>query len=302
MRTEAVDMNFPAGVTVIIPTRDRPAALRRCISALSESRHPNFEVIVADQSDCDCSADVVAAAGDPRVRYRRLHTKGKAKALNAAIADASHELLALVDDDIEVTPSWLADGTTLMTNNSQVALIFGAVRAAQHDPRETYIPEFLPHKQEILTSRTALRLPGTGMGANAFVRRSEVCAVGGWNESLGPGSFGRSGDDWDLAYRLLRRRRAVLVTPWLEVRHAGARQYADGSARRLIENNYHGVGVGLGCYIKRGDLGAAMALARAVIASATTIAWRAATGRRPTGLRALAALTVGFRKSWEGQL
>ena len=285
-------------VSVIIPTRDRPACVRRCLeSILRCDGGVDFEILVMDQSTrCDTMA-AIAAIGDPRVRYYHLPRPGKSRALNAALAEARHEFLALVDDDVEVDSGWLASGTAILGFRTDVGLVFGSVLAAKHDESMFFVPEFRPTRERLIESCLALALPGAGMGANAFTRRAAVTHVGGWDENLGPGSSAGSGDDWSLAYRLLRRGTKVLVTDRLVVEHHGARPYADGSARRLIQTNYQGIGTGLARYVLHGDCVAAVVLAKAFCRCAALAVRNAASGRRPVGFRALVGLVRGVSRA-----
>ena len=254
-----------------------------------------LEVIVVDQSSDGRSAETAAAFGDSRLVYRRMEGKGKSRALNLGLAHARHEVVGLVDDDIEVPARWVEGGRRLLMARPRVALIFGAVRAAPHDPSQSFVPVFRPTGTRLLKSRATIPLPGLGMGANAFVRKSAVLTIGGWDEQLGPGSVGRSGDDWDLAYRLLRAGREVMVTPALEVTHSGARNYRDGSVRRLIQNNYYGIGYGLARQVRDRDFAAGVLLSSTAFRCAIEITRNVALGQRPLGARRLLSLLSGVK-------
>jgi len=91
-------------VSVIIPTFNRAHLIRSTIvSALGQSL-ADIEVLVVD--DCspppDNTAEVVAAIGDPRLRYiRREKNGGLAATRNAGIRAAKGTYVALLDDDDE---------------------------------------------------------------------------------------------------------------------------------------------------------------------------------------------------------
>ena len=283
------------GVTVVVPTCDRPTALGDCLTSLLATTGVEFEVLVVDQSQDDATRKLVSMIGDPHIRYVRACVRGKSRALNLALKHSRFELLALADDDITVPPEWLLDGTSVLQNRPEVALVFGAVRAVPHDRSRSFIPEFIPTRERLIRSRFGLQLPRAGMGASAFTRRSAVQCVGGWSEHLGPGSIGESGDDWDLAYRLLKSGWQVLVSPRPSVLHSGGRLYADGSARRLIERNYRGIGVGLGCYLRGGDYLAGILLGTTTLRCMCGVLMNGLSWRRPFGVRRLVALATGLR-------
>jgi len=90
-------------VSVVIPSRDRPRALRRCLAALDG----DCETIVVDDGSADRDAvAAVAAAGGARLV--RLDGRGPAAARNAGAAAASGEVVCFTDDDCEPAPGWAA--------------------------------------------------------------------------------------------------------------------------------------------------------------------------------------------------
>lgn len=58
-------------VSVVLPTRDRPAFVRQALRSLVAQRFEDFEVIVADNAVAAECRDVVDSFGDPRFRYLR---------------------------------------------------------------------------------------------------------------------------------------------------------------------------------------------------------------------------------------
>lgn len=237
-------------VDVIIPSRDRPEDLARCLPTILANDHPQFEVIVVDQSTTNASERVVADLADPRLRYHRQHDTGKSQGVNAALAQAKGDVMAFADDDCTVPPDWLRRAVAVLAKESEVGIVFGAVAAAPHDPRTTFVPEFRPPRYRRLRRRL-VRAHHSGIEANMVVRRVMFERIGGFDEFLGPGSRFRSGADWDLAYRALRTGFALVHDPANVVVLWGRREYATGAFRRLIANNYHGVGAGYARHARR---------------------------------------------------
>jgi glycosyltransferase involved in cell wall biosynthesis len=101
-------MSFPS-VTVVIPTRDRPALLRRAIRDIVAQTYPGpVEVVVVfDQSEPDTT---LARCGLNRVVrvVPNERTPGLAGARNAGIVVATGDLIAFCDDDDEWLPGKLA--------------------------------------------------------------------------------------------------------------------------------------------------------------------------------------------------
>jgi glycosyltransferase involved in cell wall biosynthesis len=97
---------FPL-IAVIIPTRDRPQQLKRCLSALAgQTIAHDLEVIVVDDGsvDRDAVAEVVAEKAFARLEHQ--DSSGPATARNTGAAAARSEVLCFTDDDCEPDPAW----------------------------------------------------------------------------------------------------------------------------------------------------------------------------------------------------
>lgn len=88
-------------VSVVIPTRDRPGLLRRCLAALGDG--PEAIVVDDGSADRESVAAVAAAAG---ARLVRLEGRGAAAARNAGVAAARGEVVCFTDDDCVPAPGW----------------------------------------------------------------------------------------------------------------------------------------------------------------------------------------------------
>jgi glycosyltransferase involved in cell wall biosynthesis len=97
-------------VAVIVATRNRPDALRVCLTHLAAQTLPReeFEVIVVDDgSDPPLDGVVAPFAGRTNLRVVRQHPQGPAAARNAGIAATRAPVLAFTDDDCRPAPDWL---------------------------------------------------------------------------------------------------------------------------------------------------------------------------------------------------
>lgn len=96
--------------SVIIPTRNRPQALERCLDALAAQTMPagSFEVIVVDDgSDPPLALDASRWATKFPLTVIQQQNTGPAGARNRGVAAAHGEFLAFTDDDCLPTPAWL---------------------------------------------------------------------------------------------------------------------------------------------------------------------------------------------------
>ena len=96
-------------VSVVIPTRNRPALLLRAVRSALEQTLRDIEVIVVIDGEEGCeSADSVTHLDDYRVRCIVLREQaGGAEARNIGIRSARSAWIALLDDDDEWLPSKL---------------------------------------------------------------------------------------------------------------------------------------------------------------------------------------------------
>jgi glycosyltransferase involved in cell wall biosynthesis len=87
--------------SVVIPTRDRPAKLGRCLAAL----RGQAELVVVDDgsSQADLVASIAAEAG---ARLVRLDGQGPAAARNAGVTASDAGVICFTDDDCEPAVGW----------------------------------------------------------------------------------------------------------------------------------------------------------------------------------------------------
>ena len=92
-------------VSVVIPTWERRDLLVRVLGALASQSVRPLEVIVVDNGSTDDSA---GAAEDAGARVIQMGSNvGFAKAVNAGIREARGELVAIVNNDVDLHTDWL---------------------------------------------------------------------------------------------------------------------------------------------------------------------------------------------------
>jgi glycosyltransferase involved in cell wall biosynthesis len=96
-------------ISVVVATRDRPAALERCLAALARQSAPMLEVVVVDDASRDRAAvDAVVARACPAARVLRAGGRGPAAARNAGVRAARGAIVCFTDDDCEPDREWAA--------------------------------------------------------------------------------------------------------------------------------------------------------------------------------------------------
>lgn len=98
------------GIEVVVPTRNRPDKLAKCLEALAAARqHADFRLLVCDSSDDARHAEVQSVISSvPFVRLVRHDARNVAAARNVCAREASAEVIVNVDDDVYVEPLAIA--------------------------------------------------------------------------------------------------------------------------------------------------------------------------------------------------
>jgi glycosyltransferase involved in cell wall biosynthesis len=91
-------------IAVVVPTRDRPEALRRCLRAL-RAQTAAIEIVVVDDGSAAAS-DVRDAAEESAARLLRREGEGPAAARNAGFRAVGAAVVCFTDDDCEPEPGW----------------------------------------------------------------------------------------------------------------------------------------------------------------------------------------------------
>lgn len=232
-------------VTLIIPTRDRVDLLERCVESICKiTSYRNFELLIVDNQSSDAATlgyfarledrdNVRVLPYDAPFNYSRLN--------NVAAAEASGEVIGLVNNDIEaIHADWLGEMVSLAIQPSN-----GAVGAMLYYPDEriqhagviiglggvaghawTAMPRGFPgqqHRAQLTQNLTAVT------AACLLVRRSVFMEVGGLDET-----FEVAFNDVDFCLRIAQLGYRNVWTPWAELYHyeSATRGYEDNPRKK----------------------------------------------------------------------
>jgi glycosyltransferase involved in cell wall biosynthesis len=94
-------------ISVIVPTRDRPASLARCLAAIGrQEAHAELEVIVVDDGSRDGARVRALLAEQAGARLLNGGGRGPAAARNVGTSAARGDVICFTDDDCEPEPGW----------------------------------------------------------------------------------------------------------------------------------------------------------------------------------------------------
>ncbi|HVT21870.1 MAG TPA: glycosyltransferase [Mycobacteriales bacterium] len=204
-----------APLSVVVPTRDRVEMLDRCLAALRADLAEHDEIVVVDSGSRDAGA-VAAAAGRAAARLVRCDRPGASLARNAGWRAAVNDLVAFVDDDIRVRSGW-STGLVNVFDDPDVEFVTGRV-VVPADQQDAERPVAITSRTEREVLHAGLS-GDLGASANLAVRRRALQAVGGFDETLGPGSWAASAEDLDLFDRLFREGYRGLYEPAAVAEH-----------------------------------------------------------------------------------
>jgi glycosyltransferase involved in cell wall biosynthesis len=189
-------------LSIIVPTRNRPDMLDRCLASVTAAMGPADELIVADSAsdEPDTIARVIKSHGGSVVRC---DLPGVCRARNAGWRASNAPLLGYTDDDVVVDPGWADAIVASFAAHPETAFLTGRTGWPPGTP-EPLRPVAVKNTPEPAVLDRDFR-GELGHSANMAIRSEALAAVGGWDESLGAGGRFRSGPEVDLFDRLLRR-------------------------------------------------------------------------------------------------
>jgi glycosyltransferase involved in cell wall biosynthesis len=228
--------------SVCIPTV-RPTRIEHAIRSILRQTFTDWELVVVGQGDeADMRAVVEAtAAGDERVRFVHLPTRGLSIARNAGIAAAVGEIVAFTDDDCEAAVDWLVELDRCF--DEDIGLVSGSLIAPPkvgwwyascpyvYVDDVTYDPAV-----DGMERAEAFQL----MGANIAIRRSDVDKAGGFDEFLGAGAPFAGGEEHDYVFRLAEAGVLMRSSPKVVVRHTYGWRYGLRAVWQVKRDRFRG--------------------------------------------------------------
>ena len=183
-------------ISVIIPTYNRAALLRRAIDSVyaQEALGQQFdvEVIVIDDGSTDTTPAV--AASYPELRYiRPTENKGTSGARYVGLDAAAGEYIAFLDDDDSWLPWKLRRQLQAIEERSEVTLVYG--QEVKRSDRAVWV---WPDPQDAPTGwmHRSLLMTCPVNTSSALIRRSHLDRAGRFDENF------RCWEDYDMWLRL----------------------------------------------------------------------------------------------------
>jgi len=228
-------------ISVVVVNWNRKELLRACLESLRAQTGVAFETIVVDNGSTDGSAAVAEELGAKVIR--NTENRGFCAANNQGIAAARGEFVALLNNDAEADPGWLAALLRACSKASDVGMAASKVLVWEDPGRIDKVGHLIfPDGQNRGRGAGAIDRGQFDCeeevlwpdGCAALYRKSMLDAIGGFDED-----FFAYGDDAELGLRARIAGWRCVYTPDAVVRHHRGSTMGKGSAARLelIERN-----------------------------------------------------------------
>jgi len=238
----------PPDISVAVVNWNRREYLRACLTSLAAQRGAHFEVIVVDNGSRDGSAEMARAEFGVRVIANSANL-GFCAANNQAFAAARGQFIALLNNDAEAAPDFLANLRRAFDAAPDVGMAAAKVLVWE-DPRGMVSRDRIDKVGHLIYPDGQNRGRGTGEidagqydglpeclwpdGAAAMYRKAMLDTIGGFDED-----FFMFADDAELGLRARIAGWRCLYMPGAVVRHHRGASLDAGSLKRifLIERN-----------------------------------------------------------------
>jgi GT2 family glycosyltransferase len=221
-------------VSVAVCTRNRTAALRRALLSLIPQTTAPAEILVIDNDPANEATLQLVRNEFPSVRYIRESVAGLDFARNRALAEATTDVVAFLDDDAVAEPDWVeatrrvfsawpalgacTGRVSALGTGTAGELLFEANGGFARGPRPIHLGPGAaagPRRRMPLIAWSI----SIGSGCSMAVRRSLVLDLGGFDEALDLGEALPGGGDLDILWRMMEAGHEVRYDPTVRARH-----------------------------------------------------------------------------------
>ena len=210
-------------VSVVIPAHNEAGALPALLDSLAEHLDLEHEVIVVDNGSTDETSRVVSDYGCRLIQLAKVYP---ATARNAGAAAAIGEVLAFLDADVTITPSWARRLASMVESGfmHERPCVTGDTCHVSKRPSwiERYWFEPLRRRKKQYMN-----------GANTLVLREDFDRIGGFDERL------ETGEDVDFCRRAAAHGLDIVFSPEFKVHHEG---FPRTLRRFFARERWHGRG------------------------------------------------------------
>jgi glycosyltransferase involved in cell wall biosynthesis len=211
-------------VSLVIPTYNRLARLKRVLEALEAQTYPasQFEVIVVSDGSTDGTHEYLENLQSPlRIRLFIQPNSGPASARNNGIRAAQGDYLLFLDDDVIPVPHLIAEHMQLQAGRTDLVVL-----GPMLTPSDCHLSPWVAWEQKMLEKQYAAMQEGVWAATarqfytgNTSLLRELILSVGGFDERF------RRAEDIELAYRLEQHEVDFVFAMTAEAYHYAERSF-----------------------------------------------------------------------------
>ncbi len=247
-------------ISVLIPSRERPDRLQRCLDSLLACEYPRERVsvvIVDNAPQTDATRRLVEAYRErASISYVREDAPGSASARNRGLQAVDTEIVAMTDDDVLVDRHWLTEVARCFAAFPEAAAVSGLLLPLELDTQaQLWFEEYggfsrgfdrrvfdlgahWPPEERLYPWTAGL----FGTGNNFSFRTEALREIGGFDPALGNGTPALGGVDSEVLLRTVLTGHTIVYEPAAIALHAHRPDYA--GLRRQV----YAYGAGLSAY------------------------------------------------------
>lgn len=247
-------------MSVIIPTRERPERLERCLRSILNAEYPRerYEILVVDnRPETTGTHDLIERMrGEfPQLVYVREERSGSASARNAGLREVKSELVAFTDDDVVADRHWLTEIARAF-GDADVDCVSGLLIPMELEtPAQVWFEQYGGFsrgftrrlydldKHRLQTPLYPYTAGVFGTGNNMAFRRSVLREIGDFDPALGNGTPALGGVDSEVLLRTILKGYRIAYEPRAFVYHLHRRDYAG------LHRQIYAYGAGLTAYM-----------------------------------------------------
>ncbi|MEO2048068.1 MAG: glycosyltransferase family 2 protein [Pirellulales bacterium] len=197
-------------ISVVIPVRNSPEFLRKCVAHLTASTYDNIEIIVVDDASTDNTAEIAESL---QVRVVRLNSQtGPAGARNLGVDAAQGEFVFFIDADVCVHADTVEKLVDTFVKTPDVDAVFGSYDL------KPYVSNVISQYKNLFhhyVHQQACEEASTFWSGCGAVRRKVFLEMGGFDTSYGRPCI----EDVELGVRLYQAGKSILLNKSIQVTH-----------------------------------------------------------------------------------
>jgi glycosyltransferase involved in cell wall biosynthesis len=178
-------------VSIVVKSYNHAAYVGETICSILDQSFQDFEIVVTDDGSTDGTPDVVRSFADSRIRLDVFaKNRGISAAMNACIARANGEFIAILNSDDFALPGRLQRQVDFLRENPDVAGVFGLPRTVDEhgEPIANFVdftvPFSLPDLSRTMVLRQFFFHCNFLCAPTAMIRRAAYAKVGSYDPRL----------------------------------------------------------------------------------------------------------------------